>query len=248
MMDKEESMTIKIEDNGKLEAIRAYYDSVYYRKVNSGLDLPRHLEKLAFRVGIHEKHRVLDVACGSGEWLLACSRRGAIPYGVDLSRKAIEACQSKMANGTFFAQPAETLPFENEQFDIISCLGALEHFVDPRLALREMVRVAKKDAKVLILVPNADFLTRRLGLYTGTSQIDAKEEVWTLHEWQELLADAGLDAEEKWRDLHVLSWSWISSRGWHLIPLRLAQAAALVVWPLKWQYQVYHLCRLKKNS
>jgi hypothetical protein len=106
-----------------------------------------------------------------------------------------------------------------------------------------MVRVAKPDATFVLLVPNKDFLTRRLGLYSGTYQVDAKEEVRTLSEWQRLFNEAGLVVEERWRDLHVLSWSWIASGAWYAIPLRAFQALALALWPVQWQYQVYHRCR-----
>ena len=34
---------------------------------------------------------------------------------------------------------------------------------------------------------------------------------------------------------------------WHRWPLRTAQALALPVWPLSWQYQVYHLCVLRRQ-
>ena len=93
----------------------------------------------------------------------------------------------------------------------------------------------------MILVPNKDFLTRRLGLYAGTRQVDAKEVVRTLEEWRALFEQAGLKVEARWKDLHVLSWRWISLGRWYRVPLRFAQAIMLAVWPLRWQYQVYHL-------
>ena len=127
--------------------------------------------------------QVLDVACGVGNWLLACKQLGASTSGVDLSERAIAACKSVMPEGDFYAGPAESLPFEDERFDVVTCLGSLEHFVDPGNALKEMLRVAKDNATFLLLVPNADFLTRRLGFFTGTDQVDAKEEVRTLDEW-----------------------------------------------------------------
>jgi ubiquinone/menaquinone biosynthesis C-methylase UbiE len=231
----------------ELQDIRSFYDSVYYKTANPHTKTSRHLIKLAARLRIRENKRVLDVGCGMGQWLKASSEFGAIPCGIDLSEKAISVCRSIMPGGTFHAQAAETLPFDDRLFDFVSCLGALEHFIDSRSALREMVRVAKRDAKFLFLVPNADFLTRRLGLYSGTYQTDAKEEVLPLKEWTELFEDCGLEVRERWRDLHVLSWPWISSRGTTSIPLRAVQALALAIWPLKWQYQVYHLCTLKDN-
>ena len=222
--------------------IRRYYDSVYHEAAQPYRHASAHLLRLVSKVGIRRGQRVLDVACGTGQWLYAAGRVGAIPYGIDLSEKAIDVCRTVMPAGIFYAQPAEVLPFEGGVFDIVSCLGALEHFVDPRAALTEMVRVARPDAKILLLVPNADFPTLRLGLYSGTAQTVAKEEVLTLEEWKRLFESCGLEVRRRWRDLHVLSWSWISSRGPAAIPLRAAQALSLRLWPLRWQYQVYHLC------
>jgi SAM-dependent methyltransferase len=123
----------------------------------------------------------------------------------------------------------------------------LEHFINPNKALNEMIRVAKKDAVFLILVPNKDFLTRKIGLFYGTNQVDAKEDVKTLDEWGELFKASGLTVKERWKDLHVLSWEWISSSQWYAIPIRAIQAISLVFWPLSWQYQVYHLCTIQKD-
>jgi ubiquinone/menaquinone biosynthesis C-methylase UbiE len=230
----------------ELKSIRNFYDSVYHEASKPYTKTSIHLRRLASRVEVHGKQRVLDVGCGAGPWLFAASRLGAIPYGIDLSEKAISVCRSVMPVGTFHVQAAEKLSFEDNLFDLVSCLGALEHFVDPQAALKEMVRVAKANAKLLLLVPNADFPTLRLGLYSGTHQVVAKEEVLSLKGWKELFEDCGLEVRDRWRDLHVLSWSWISSQGPLFIPLRAAQAAALAIWPLMWQYQVYRLCALRK--
>lgn len=226
--------------------IKQFYDSIYYKHITLDTKVPGHLDRLAARIGIHSGQRVLDVACGTGKWLLAAHNRGAFPVGVDLSRRAIDACKAVMPEGEFRSASAEMLPFEDRQFDVVSCLGALEHFVDPEVALKEMVRVAKDDASFLLLVPNADFLTRRLGFYGGTEQIAVREDVRTLQGWRELFEAAGLRIKHRWRDLHVLSWPWITSGRWYHVPLRAAQAVALTVWPLSWQYQVFHLC--EKNG
>ena len=154
-----------------------FYDSVYYKSVEPKRTASRHLRRLARRIGVRKNQQVLDVACGTGEWLLACKELGAFTNGVDLSERAISACKTSLGEGEYFSMPAEVLPFEDARFDVVTCLGSLEHFIDPVKALKEMVRVAKTDAIFLLLVPNADFLTRRLGLFGGTYQTDAKEEV-----------------------------------------------------------------------
>lgn len=235
-------MNMSNNDADRLSEIRSFYDTAYRNSAPSAVTPSRHLRSLARRIGVRENLQVLDVACGAGEWLRACRMLGASVHGVDLSEEAIAICKQSLGDGEFRSSPAESLPFEDARFDVVTCLGALEHFVDPRRALAEMARVAKRDAIFLLLVPNADFLTRRLGLFLGTQQIDAKEDVKTLAEWSGLFAELGLEVKDRWRDLHVLAWSWIALGGWHRIPMRAAQALALTFWPLRWQYQVYHLC------
>lgn len=227
----------------KFDEVSRYYDETYYRDA-AGVapHVSAHLQRLARRF-VQPGMQVLDVACGTGEWLLAAQARGAVPAGIDISRTATGICRRRMPEGEFHTGPAETLPFPAGRFDLVSCLGSLEHFLDQAGALREMLRVARPDARFLILVPNADFLTRRLGLFRGTWQTAVREDVKTLAAWQALFESAGLRVERRWRDLHVLSPHWILLRGPWRAPLRALQALLLAIWPLRWQYQVYHLCR-----
>ncbi len=236
-------MAINKNDRASLQEIKDFYDTVYYKDKKSSISPSRHLLRLARTLGITKRVSVLDVACGTGEWLQICETNGAKVAGVDLSQNAIEVCRSNLPQGEFFSQAAENLPFDDRRFDVVTCLGSLEHFVQPAEALREMVRVAKPDAVFILLVPNADFLTRKIRLFSGTFQVDAKEVVRTLEEWKSLFELAGLQVEDRWKDLHVVSWSWIRMGRWYMVPARFIQALALLVWPLKWQYQVYHRCK-----
>lgn len=233
------------DEEQRFSEIRSFYDSIYYKSANPDISASRHLTMLAHKVGVQKDQQVLDVACGVGEWLLACKEIGAHVNGVDLSEKAIAICNKNFPEGMFYSVSAESLPFEDNKFDFVTCLGALEHFLDPGKALKEMLRVAKDNAKFLLLVPNSGFLTRRLGLFSGTNQADVKEDIRSLEEWKNLFETSGLTVNEMWKDLHVLSWLWISSRGWLHVPVRAAQAFALTIWPLKWQYQVYYFCVAK---
>jgi ubiquinone/menaquinone biosynthesis C-methylase UbiE len=230
-------------ENNQLAKTKSFYDDIYYANADKSRQDAQHLRYLAQEIDVREGEFVVDIACGLGEWLYVCNKRGAKVHGLDLSERAIEYCKKHIPSGEFHAQPAEKLPFDTGSFDIVTCLGSLEHFVDPVVVLSEMERVAKSDARVVILVPNADFLTRKLKLYRGTNQKDAIEVVRTLQEWEQLFNLAGLAVTRKWKDLHVVSWSWVSTNGWTQVPLRVLQAIALLVWPLRWQYQVYHLCR-----
>ncbi len=226
----------------KLDASKAFYDTSYHQDSTPPRIISKHYQNLAKRLAVYPGEKVLDVACGTGEWLLAAQHRGAIVKGIDLSEKAIGACREAMPEAEFMVGKAEVLPFPDQTFDLITCLGALEHFIDMDAAIAEMIRVGKPNARYVILVPNADFLTRRLGFFQGTNQAMIKEEVLSLEAWRELFERSGLTVNQCWADLHVLSKDWIMRGSWLQSLIRLTQALMLLVWPLRWQYQVYYLC------
>ncbi len=227
------------------EQVAEFYDRVYYGQQAGESPTPtRHLRRLAKRLGVRSEQRVLDVACGCGAWLSAVAACGVQVSGIDLSARAIETCRKSHSKGRFHIGPAEHLPFADHEFDLVTCLGSLEHFLDQPSALQEMARVARPNGRVLVLVPNAGFLTYRLGLFGGTAQRDIQETIRSLSEWQAMFSAAGLETIERWKDLHILNRAWILRPPRYQTPLRLAQALMLPVWPLEWQYQVYHLCRV----
>ena len=45
------------------------------------------------------------------------------------------------------------MPFEDERWDLVLCSHVLEHVVDDRLAMRELLRVTRPGGLVLVLVP-----------------------------------------------------------------------------------------------
>lgn len=224
------------------DEMRKFYDETYYSRQGAA-DLPWHMRRVAARLGPIEGLEVLDIACGTGQWLAELERRGARIAGMDISRKAVQQARLLLPSADIQEGVAESLPFADGRFDVITCLGSLEHFIDQHGALVEMTRVAKRGATFLILVPNAGFLTRRLGLYGGTQQTAVRETVRPLPEWSDMLSDAGLAIDSRWRDLHPLSYDWIARGSLGQRILRLGQALALAVWPIRWQYQVYFLCR-----
>ena len=232
-------------ENSDHAVARDYYNGVYYRRVVGEQSIPAHYRRLARRFAPWNERKLLDVGCGTGMWLRAAAELGAVPVGIDISEVALRACRRSLSSAELYCGPAEYLPFRDQEFDFVSCLGALEHFADPKVTLHEMVRVAKRSADFLLLVPNAHFLPRRLGLYLGTEQAAVREDVRSIKEWQQIFERAGLRIQARWKDLHVLSVSWMARGPWYGWPIRAAQALVLPVWPLSWQYQVYHHCTFK---
>lgn len=237
-------MTINNGKNLEHSSVKRFYDNDYYQNTSSLGQASWHLRTIARRLGDLNGKHALDIACGTGEWLAELRHLGAEVSGVDISARAVEACRVRLPGADIHESVAESLPFDTGCFDLVTCLGSLEHFLDQPAALREMVRVAKAGTVVLILVPNAGFLTRRFGLYQGTQQATIRETVRSIEEWQAMFQENGLRVEALWKDLHMLKPSWIFRGNPFSWILRAMQAFVLPLWPMRWQYQVYFRCRV----
>lgn len=223
--------------------IKEFYDTDYYRNASAGA-LPWHQRKVLASLGDLRGKQILDIACGTGDALAYFSSQGAEVVGIDISEKAAEVCRQRLPDADIHVGVAEKLPFESGRFDHVTCFGSLEHFLDQPGALAEMRRVMKDgDGSILVLVPNSGFLTRRLGLYGGTNQSGVRETVLSIGEWRAMLEASGLHIQAMHRDLRPLSFGWINQGGFVSRIVRAAQAMALALWPLGWQYQVYFRCR-----
>jgi ubiquinone/menaquinone biosynthesis C-methylase UbiE/DNA-directed RNA polymerase subunit RPC12/RpoP len=116
---------------------------------------------------------LLDVAIGDGvylDWLPIDWRI----VGVDISRTQLDACRRR-AEGrmVWLAQcEAEELPLESRRFDAVLSIGAFNYFNDPEGALREMVRVARPGAPIVISDELPDLTDRMLGHKLGVPGLD----------------------------------------------------------------------------
>ena len=48
------------------------------------------------------------------------------------------------------------IPYKDESFDIIICVEALEHSLNPQNAINEMLRVLMKNGKIIIIDKNLE--------------------------------------------------------------------------------------------
>lgn len=99
--------------------------------------------------------KVLDVGCGSGDFLNAFVRAGLQGYGVDFSDAAISNCQDSVIRIVDLEN--ERIPFEDNSFDLIFSKSVLEHFHNPEIPIKEMYRVLKPDGLIINLVPSWEY-------------------------------------------------------------------------------------------
>lgn len=104
-----------------------------------------------------EKLEVLDISTGTCNSLYrhGWMKLSANYTGLDLSETMLLQGQRFMAEKRipvdFILADALRLPLQDETFDVVMNYGAVNGFTDPKLALEEMARVAKKGGLVLFL-------------------------------------------------------------------------------------------------
>lgn len=97
--------------------------------------------------------KVLIAGCGVGTYATEIRHR----YTPDVEAFDIEADRVIEARGETphaLIAAAEALPYRDNQFDTILSHEVLEHVLDDRKSIQEMVRVLKPGGRVIIFVPN----------------------------------------------------------------------------------------------
>jgi SAM-dependent methyltransferase len=103
-----------------------------------------------------EGKRVLEIGVGLGAEHQHFAEAGAELYGIDLTERAIEHTQRRLAiyglSSKLSVGDAENLVFPDEQFDIVYSWGVLHHTPGTTKAIAEVWRVLKSGgiAKVMI--------------------------------------------------------------------------------------------------
>lgn len=167
--------------------VAAWFDGIY-RKLGPHYLRPRHAYLIFLELlGATRDDRLLDVACGPGVLLQAASEYTDFLHGIDISHVALARAMADIPNAQLIRGNAERLPYRSGSFDLITCLGSLERFLDVSNALAEMRRVGKRHAKYCFLVRNSN--TYRWRLLAGVNAIARKN------------GHAGADSLDNWRNL-----------------------------------------------
>lgn len=131
----------------RVPTYNAHYDGAYdergllWRRLGA-IDKAANLVRLLDGTAVNS---VLEFGCGTGAVLaqLACLGVGSRHVGVDLADP--DAHRDPGASSLELMRfDGKLLPFEDDTFDLVFASHVIEHVPDPRAALAEMARVAKR--------------------------------------------------------------------------------------------------------
>jgi demethylmenaquinone methyltransferase/2-methoxy-6-polyprenyl-1,4-benzoquinol methylase len=128
------------------DAIAPRYDLVN-RLMTFGLDI-RWRKQSTRALGLPAGSRVLDVACGTGDFLTTLEAAGFRPVGMDLSWGMLAANRT----GSPLAQADSTwLPLADGSVDGITCGYALRNFTELAAVFAEFGRVVRPGGRISLL-------------------------------------------------------------------------------------------------
>jgi SAM-dependent methyltransferase len=174
------------------QGITEWFDAVYARRGTGYLRPPRAYLIFLELLGVRAGHRLLDVACGPAVLLEAAAARTSELHGIDISPVAIALGRTRVPQANLVVGNAERLPYADESFDRITCLGSLERMLDVSHALREMLRVGAPRAQYCFLVRNSNTVGWRwLAPLVARYRENGHAGAATLANWRRLFESAG---------------------------------------------------------
>lgn len=95
---------------------------------------------------------LLDVGCGTGDFLAICNTNGWNVIGVEPSESAKDLALKKLDNTSKIYQ--NVFELENERFDVITLWHVLEHVPELEAYILQLKKLLKPNGVLVVAVPN----------------------------------------------------------------------------------------------
>src|ERR687893_669834 len=112
------------------------------------------IEHCVLRLNPRPGERILDLSTGTGWTSRVVARRGAIVTGVDIAAGLLDAARARAEAETLLVDyqlaDAESLPFEDGEFDAVVSTFGIMFAGRPDAAASELARVCRKGARIAL--------------------------------------------------------------------------------------------------
>ena len=154
---------------------------------------------------------LLDAGCGDGRYIAALGSMARRVVGVDISERILEtaraAAQRAGVEPELVRANLESLPLEDDAFDVVLCTQVIEHVLDARAAVAELARVLRPGGTLILSTDNArdtvsrvlnaprNAIVRAFGLRGWRGFVESPATPWEPAAFRRLVESAGLRVE-----------------------------------------------------
>jgi ubiquinone/menaquinone biosynthesis C-methylase UbiE len=144
------------------ETMKTYYqeiapDYARYRRVH-----PEVLRGLIANGPIHADTRVLEIGCGTGNYIGALRESVGCPcWGVDPTEEMLAQALVRSPSVQLTHGQGEHLSFPDDSFDLTFSVDVVHHLADRRKAWHEAARVLRPNGRLCIVTDSEDIIRKR---------------------------------------------------------------------------------------
>lgn len=106
-------------------------------------------EAMLDEASVRSGTRFLDAGCGGGGASVLAAERGAQVSGVDAASGLIQFARSRVPGGDFRVGDIESLPYEDNTFDVVFAANSVQYAGDRLRTLREFKRVCRAEGHIV---------------------------------------------------------------------------------------------------
>jgi len=102
---------------------------------------------------IQKSSAILELGCGTGDLIEQLAEIGGRTAGIDFSENMIRIASERFSHIEFKVADAESVPFQNDEFDVVVCNYTAHHFARPQKVFEEARRVLKPGGCAVVVMP-----------------------------------------------------------------------------------------------